>query len=179
MPTFTIMGSGIGYVGGNYKNDTPGPAAKKAGKALFKKLDLAKFRKYKTKTSIKFVLRMRDRHGPGKTYSYIVTRKKLDTPLIIKRGNVEYKVNYKYFIESCKLNTSELKLMTGGTYESSSEDLDTSNEIENNSDLDTNNVENYEYNNLPDDSKNGGGVKKIAPKKPPCNKKTIKKTNSK
>lgn len=57
---------------------------------------------------------MRDRRSPGKTYSYIVTRKKLDTPLIIKRGDVEYKVNYKYFIESCKLNTTELKLMTGG-----------------------------------------------------------------
>jgi hypothetical protein len=40
MPTFTIMGSGIGYIGGNYKNDQPGQAAKKAGKALFKKLDI-------------------------------------------------------------------------------------------------------------------------------------------
>ena len=37
MPTFTIMGSGIGYIGGNYKNDVPYLAAKKAGKALFKK----------------------------------------------------------------------------------------------------------------------------------------------
>ena len=34
------MGSGIGYSGGNYKNEVPSLAAKKAAKALFKKLTL-------------------------------------------------------------------------------------------------------------------------------------------
>lgn len=98
MPTFTIMGSGIGYVGGNYKNDQPGQAAKKAGKALFKKLTLRKFAKYKNKTSIKFVLRMRDRHSAGKTYAYMVTREKLPKPIIMKKGNVEYEIKYNYKI---------------------------------------------------------------------------------
>jgi hypothetical protein len=108
------MGSGIGYIGGNYKNDQPGQAAKKAGKALFKKLTLRKFTKYKNKTSIKFVLRMRDRHSAGKTYSYMVTREKLPKPLLMKKGNVEYEIKYKYNIESCDLTSAEVKTMTGG-----------------------------------------------------------------
>lgn len=114
MPTFTIMGSGIGYVGGNYKNDQPGQAAKKAGKALFKKLTLRKFAKYKNKTSIKFVLRMRDRRSAGKTYSYMVTREKLPKPIIMKKGNVEYEIKYNYKIEACNLTSNEVKTMTGG-----------------------------------------------------------------
>jgi len=91
-----------------------GQAAKKAGKALFKKLTLRKFTKYKNKTSIKFVLRMRDRHSAGKTYSYMVTREKLPKPLVMKRGNVEYEIKYKYNIESCDLTSAEVKTMTGG-----------------------------------------------------------------
>lgn len=117
MPTFTIMGSGIGYIGGNYKNEQPGQAAKKAGKALFNKLKLRKYAKYKNKTTIKFVLRMRDRHSSGKTYAYMATREKLSKPLVVKRGNVEYTINYNYKIESCNLSSNEVKEMTGGALE--------------------------------------------------------------
>ena len=83
MPTFTIMGSGIGYIGGNYKNDVPYLAAKKAGKALFKKLENPKYAKHKNRKSIKFVIRMKDRYGPGKTYAYQVIREKLKKPILI------------------------------------------------------------------------------------------------
>ena len=114
MHTYTIMGSGIGYSGGNYKNEVPSLAAKKAAKALFKKLTLPKFRKYKNKTSIKFVLRMRDRHGPGKTFSYVATCKKLKNPVVVKRGDAEYTIKYQYLAEPCKLNSTEVKTMTGG-----------------------------------------------------------------
>ncbi len=117
MPTFTIMGSGIGYIGGNYKNEQPGQAAKKAGKSLFNKLKLRKYAKYKNKTTIKFVLRMKDRHSAGKTYAYMVTREKLSKPLVVKRGNVEYTINYNYKIESCNLSSNEVKEMTGGALE--------------------------------------------------------------
>ena len=79
-----------------------------------KKLTLRKFAKYKNKTSIKFVLRMRDRHSAGKTYSYMVTREKLPKPLVMKKGNVEYEIKYKYNIESCDLTSAEVKTMTGG-----------------------------------------------------------------
>jgi hypothetical protein len=108
------MGSGIGYSGGNYKNEQPGQAAKKAGKALFKKLTLRKYAKYKNRPTIKFVLRMRDRHSAGKTYSYMVTRVKLAKPLLIKKGPVEYEVKYDYKIETCNLSPVEVKTMTGG-----------------------------------------------------------------
>jgi len=57
---------------------------------------------------------MRDRHSAGKTYSYMVTREKLPKPLVMKRGNVEYEIKYKYNIESCDLTSAEVKTMTGG-----------------------------------------------------------------
>lgn len=114
MPTFTIMGSGIGYMGGNYKNEQPSQAAKKAAKALFKKLKERKYAKYKNKTSIKFVLRMRDRSGPGKTYAYLATQIKLKKPLVVKRGDVEYTVQYDYKIEPCNLAEKEVRTMTLG-----------------------------------------------------------------
>lgn len=112
--TFTIAGSGIGYIGGNYKNKNPSDAAKKAGKALFKKLENAKFRKYKNKTSIRFILRMRDRSGPGKTYSYEVTRSKLKEPKVVKRGDVTYTINYDYSVKPCEMPDAEVKKMSGG-----------------------------------------------------------------
>jgi hypothetical protein len=114
MPTFTIVGSEIGYGGGNYKNEQPGQAAKKAGKALFKKLTLRKYAKYKNRPTIKFILRMRDRKSLGKTYSYMVTRVKLAKPLLIKKGPIEYEVKYDYKIEICNLSQVEVQTMTGG-----------------------------------------------------------------
>ena len=112
--TFTIMGSGIGYSGGNYKNYDPVDAAKKAGKALFKKLEDSKFRKYKNKTLIRFILRKRDRRSAGKTYSYEVTRTKLKKPIIMKRGDSEYLIKYNYDVKSCPMDASEVKRLTGG-----------------------------------------------------------------
>jgi hypothetical protein len=117
MPTFTIVGSEIGYGGGNYKNDQPGQDAKKAGKALFKKLTLRKYAKYKNRPTIKFILRMRDRKSLGKTYSYMVTRTKLAKPLIIKKGDISYEVNFDYKVATCNLSSGEVKTMTGGEYE--------------------------------------------------------------
>lgn len=112
--TFTIMGSGIGYSGGNYKNFDPVDAAKKAGKALFKKLEDPKFRKYKNKTLIRFILRKRDRRSAGKTYSYEVTRTKLKKPIMMKRGDSEYLIKYNYDVKSCPMDASEVKRLTGG-----------------------------------------------------------------
>lgn len=117
MPTFTIMGSGIGFVGGNYKNDHPSQAAKKAGKALFKQLENGKYSKYKNKKNIKFILRMRDRHGPGKTYSYSASREKLKKPIEVKdkNKNVLYTVYYNYSVVPCDMEQKEIMKMTGGT----------------------------------------------------------------
>ena len=116
MPTFTIMGSGIGYIGGNYKNDVPYLAAKKAGKALFKKLENPKYAKHKNRKSIKFVIRMKDRHSPGKTYSYQVVREKLKKPILIKVKNTEYYVRYNYVIKACDLSKKQKKILLGGNF---------------------------------------------------------------
>lgn len=113
-PTFTIMGSGIGYIGGNYKNHDPIDAAKKAGKALFKKLQDPKYKKYKKKESIRFILRKRDRHSAGKTYAYEVTQIKLKNPITVKRGDTIYTVYYDYKIKACTMDASEVTKMTGG-----------------------------------------------------------------
>ncbi len=116
MPTFTIMGSGIGYIGGNYKNDVPYLAAKKAGKALFKKLENPKYAKHKKRKSIKFVIRMKDRHGPGKTYAYQVIKEKLKKPILIKVKNTEYYVKFNYVIKACDLSKKEKKILLGGNF---------------------------------------------------------------
>jgi hypothetical protein len=57
---------------------------------------------------------MGDRHGPGKTFSYVATCKKLKNPIVVKRGDAEYTIKYQYFAEPCKLNSTEVKTMTGG-----------------------------------------------------------------
>ena len=207
MHTYTIMGSGIGYSGGNYKNEVPSLAAKKAAKALFKKLTLPKFRKYKNKTSIKFVLRMRDRHGPGKTFSYVATCKKLKNPVVVKRGDAEYTIKYQYLAEPCKLNSTEVKTMTGGELalvggkltftgkkllrggydvdEIDDEDEQFENENENEYEDEDEDVgegnkgdeETEETEETEEKSVDGGGKKKSKAKKAPAKKASTKKTS--
>lgn len=126
MPTFTIMGSGIGYIGGTYKNDVPFLAAKKAGRILFKKLEDPKYSKHKSRKSIKFVLRMKDRSGPGKTYSYQVIKEKLKKPILIKVKNTEYYVKYNYSVKACDLSKKEKKVLLGGYYSDDNSDISNS-----------------------------------------------------
>jgi len=98
MYIYTIIGSEIGYIGGNYKNDKPLLAANKAGKALFKKLEDIKYVKYKNKKSIKFVLKnKKDKIN----YCYEVFKKK-------------NKKEFNYEIKKCVLSKNQLKKYTGG-----------------------------------------------------------------
>ena len=112
--TYTIAGSGIGYKGGNYVSAFPLPAAKKAGRQLFLKLNKPEFSKYKKKTTIKFILRQRIRGAPGKTFAYEVTRHKLKTPKIFKKGNTEIKIEYEYNVKVINIDQKEAMRMTGG-----------------------------------------------------------------
>jgi hypothetical protein len=112
--TFTIAGSGIGFKGGNYISHFPLQAAKKAGRQLFLKLAKPEFSKYKSKTSIKFILRERVRGKPGKTYAYEVSRKKLKKPIIIKKDNKEIKIEFEYKVDIIKIDNNEAMRMTGG-----------------------------------------------------------------
>ena len=98
MHIYTIIGSEIGYIGGNYKNDKPLLAANKAGKALFKKLEDVKYVKYKNKKSIKFVLKnKKDKIN----YCYEVLKKK-------------NKKEFNYEIKECVLSKNQLKKYIGG-----------------------------------------------------------------
>ena len=114
MHIYTIIGSEISYIGGNYKNDKPLLAANKAGKALFKKLEDVKYAKHKNRKSIKFIIKMKDRNGPGKTYSYQVIKEKLKKPILIKVKNTEYYVKFNYVIKACDLSKKQKKKLLGG-----------------------------------------------------------------
>jgi hypothetical protein len=98
MHIYTIIGSEIGYIGGNYKNDKPLLAANKAGKALFKKLEDVKYVKYKNKKSIKFVLKNKK---DKKNYCYEILKKK-------------NKKEFNYEIKECVLSKNQLKKYIGG-----------------------------------------------------------------
>ena len=98
MHIYTIIGSEIGYIGGNYKNDKPLLAANKAGKALFKKLEDVKYVKYKNKKSIKFILKNKK---DKKNYCYEVLKKK-------------NKKEFNYEIKKCVLSKNQLKKYIGG-----------------------------------------------------------------
>ena len=98
MYIYTIIGSEIGYIGGNYKNDKPLLAANKAGKALFKKLEDVKYVKYKNKKSIKFVLKnKKDKIN----YCYEVFK-------------IKNKKEFNYEIKKCVLSKNQLKKYIGG-----------------------------------------------------------------
>lgn len=115
MPTFTVAGSAIGFSGGNYKSETPMAAAKKAGRQLFLRIkNDTKYKKFKSKTSIKFVLRQKATGNPGKTHVYVVTQKKLKTPKTIKRGDVDIKIEFEYVVSPIKITDKEHKSMVGG-----------------------------------------------------------------
>ena len=108
MYIYTIIGSEIGYIGGNYKNDKPLLAANKAGKALFKKLEDVKYVKYKNKKSIKFVLKNKK---DKKNYCYEVFKKK-------------NKKEFNYEIKECVLSKNQLKKYIGGVGSDSEESSD-------------------------------------------------------
>lgn len=114
MYIYTIIGSNIGYIGGNYKSDNVLSAANKAGKYLFKKLEDPKYAKHKNRKSIKFILRMKDKKGSGKIYSYQVIKQKLKKPILIKVKNTKYYVKFNYVIKTCNLSKKEKKILLGG-----------------------------------------------------------------
>ena len=103
MHIYTIIGSEISYIGGNFKNDKPLLAANKAGKTLFKKLEDVKYVKYKNKKSIKFILKNKK---DKKNYCYEVLKKK-------------NKKEFNYEIKECVLSKNQLKKYIGGVYSDS------------------------------------------------------------
>ena len=105
--SFTILGSGIKYIGGYYKAKSFSVAASRAGKKLFQKIDKdPEFKKFKNKTSIKFVLGEKTKGSDKKTKAYVITREELEKPKIVKIAGKEIKYKYKYNTKLLKKENS-------------------------------------------------------------------------
>jgi hypothetical protein len=110
--SFKILGSGIGYKGGRYIAVNKGVAAKRAGRKLFQKIDNnPEYKKFKNKTSIKFILGNTTRGEPNSTCAYIVSRTLLEKPISIVRNGISIEYKYDYTIEKLILpdNDPEIK----------------------------------------------------------------------
>lgn len=116
---FTVENSEIGFEGGIYKAASPMSAGRKAGRMLFsmikygsmyeadskkhaKYAKYAAFAKFAKKQKVKFVLRETTADSAKKTFTYEVTQEKLKEPVIVKRGDIEIKIERKFNIRSCK-----------------------------------------------------------------------------
>jgi hypothetical protein len=100
---FTIQGSDIGFVGGNYKADSPYRAAKKAARALFKKAESeAKFARYKNTKTIKFLLRETTQTSEKKSFYYDGSIVKIEPPKVIVRKGVEISISREIKIKTCR-----------------------------------------------------------------------------
>lgn len=116
---FTIEQSDIGFVGGYYKGSSPVSAGRKAGHMLFKvakygklyKEDSNKYARYAkyekfagfaSKQKLRFVVRETTADSKKKSFTYEVSQEKLKDPIIVKRGDVEIKIERKFAIKACK-----------------------------------------------------------------------------
>lgn len=110
--SFTVIGSDIGFEGGSYKTTVaPAVAAKKAASIMFrviksaaqkpKDAKLKKYAGFKNRDTIKFIIRETTRGSARDTFYYVATKIKLDTPIVVKRGGVEYTIDQKITIKTC------------------------------------------------------------------------------
>lgn len=111
--TFTIQGSEIGFVGGDYKSDLPSKAAKKAAKRLFQLITKdPKYKRYGDKKTMVFLLREKTRGSDKKTFSYETSVKDLKSPKFIMvkaptnpeadgKGMVKYAVTKEIKVAAC------------------------------------------------------------------------------
>ena len=91
--SFTVMSTNQKIApGGTYISSTPLNAAKKAARQLFAKADRAR--------KIHFVLREMTRGSAKKTYKYVATKKKLDKPKTLMRGDVKIVLKHEYEVKS-------------------------------------------------------------------------------
>lgn len=117
---FTIAGSDVGYSGGSYKTSgSPLHAAQKAARMLFRVVRLgashvknpkehpahakyAKYASFEKQKKIKFLVRETTKGSNKESFYYEATIKALDKPVIVTRSGVEYKIETKVEVKSCK-----------------------------------------------------------------------------
>jgi len=91
---FTVEMCSVESLGGIYKGKTPGQAARKAARKLFK---ISPARK-----SIEFTLREQTRGSEGKEYKYMAVQSVLAEPKVIRRGDVDITVTKEYIVKAVK-----------------------------------------------------------------------------
>lgn len=104
---FTIIGSDIGFEGGRYKADksgSPGSAAKRAAKILFRMVEntkndpkFKKYAKFANHKAIKFIVRETTKGSDKNSYYYEATSVPLKKPVTLTLNGVE--VTYTRKIE--------------------------------------------------------------------------------
>jgi hypothetical protein len=91
---FTVEFCELLDMGGLFKGKTPGQAARKAARKLFKLSP--------KKREIKFTLREMTQGSGKKEYKYVATKHMLDTPKVIQRGPVTITVTTEYIVKADK-----------------------------------------------------------------------------
>ena len=74
--------------GGRFTGKVPSIVAKKVARKLLQ-----------NKTSVKFSIREVTQGSAKKTYEYVGTKKTLNPPKIVKRGDAEFKVTTEYIVK--------------------------------------------------------------------------------
>jgi hypothetical protein len=99
---FAVEGSSIGFRGGHYTGLTPVQAAKKAGKALFQRVDKnPHFRRYKNVKSIKVMLRETTRTSTHEEFYYEIHRVEKKNPVKRTIAGVEVEYKFDYHTSAC------------------------------------------------------------------------------
>lgn len=107
--SFKISGAGIPFTGGRYVGKTFSIASKRAASMLYRKVNNdPSFAKYKSKPSIKFILKETTKGSAKKTKAYIVNRVELDKPIVISRNGVEVSYKFKYVVNELKVDEDTL-----------------------------------------------------------------------
>jgi len=99
---FAVEGSSIGFRGGHYTGTTPAQAAKKAGKALFQRVDKnPHFRRYKNAKSVKVMLRETTRTSTHEEFYYEIFRVEKKNPVKRTIAGVEVEYKFDYHTSAC------------------------------------------------------------------------------
>jgi hypothetical protein len=91
---FILEFCSITGLSGNFKGKSPGQAAKKVVRKLFKITPRS--------SEIRFSIRETTNGSAKKTYKYVGTKQTLPVPKIVKRGPVEFEVTTEYFAHKDK-----------------------------------------------------------------------------
>jgi hypothetical protein len=99
---FTIDNSEIALSGNSrYESKTPGAAAAKAARRLFK--ESASKKSTKMKDEIRFTLRETTQGSSGKLFRYIGIKRKLDEPKVVSIAGTNVTYTHTYHVKSCKI----------------------------------------------------------------------------